>query len=192
MLDLASLVDSEADYLFRYALRYFSQEDVAEELVQETFLAATASQERFQGQSAPRTWLTSILKHKIIDRLRKKGREIPVSALERQDDSDTSTSSFFDSHDHWEIPDGPVQWAEDPDSLLNQKQFFEVVQECLSKLTAPLRSLFLLREVEGYSQEELCNELGLTATNLRVKLHRTRLLIRDCVQKHWLGGKDST
>ena len=191
MLDMSALVDSEADYLFRFALRYFSQEDIAEELVQETFLAATASQTNFQGQSAPRTWLTSILKHKIIDRLRKKGREIPVSALERDEDEDKSTNSFFDTHEHWEIPAGPVQWCNDPDFLLSQKQFLAVVEECLAKLSPSLRSLFLMREVEGFSQEELCNELGLSATNLRVKLHRTRLLLRDCVQVNWLGQKES-
>ena len=191
MLDMSALVDSEADYLFRFALRYFSQEDIAEEMVQETFLAATAAQTNFHGQSAPRTWLTSILKHKIIDRLRKKGREIPVSALERDEDEDKSTNSFFDTHEHWEIPAGPVQWGNDPDFLLSQKQFLAVVEECLAKLSPSLRSLFLMREVEGFSQEELCNELGLSATNLRVKLHRTRLLLRDCVQVNWLGQKES-
>ncbi|RIL09036.1 MAG: hypothetical protein DCC75_07475, partial [Proteobacteria bacterium] len=182
-LDLNRLVDSESDYLYRYALRHFRSEEIARELVQEVFLAALESQHRFQGNSTPRTWLTSILKFKIIDRIRRKSKESPI-ALKNEDDDLTK---FFDQHEHWRIETGPLPWGAPAEEVLTQKQFLGKLDECLAKLPERFKSVFLLREIEEIDVEEICKTFEITATNLRVILHRARLLLRDCLHGNWLG-----
>jgi len=186
-LDLDKLVDSESDYLYRYALRHFRSEEIARELVQEVFLAALESRHRFQGNSTPRTWLTSILRFKIIDRIRRKSKEAPI-ALRNEDDD---LAKFFDQHEHWRIETGPLPWGAPAEEVLTQKQFLGKLDECLAKLPERFRSVFMLREIEEIDVEEICKTFEITATNLRVILHRARLLLRDCLHGNWLGQEGS-
>ncbi len=183
-IDFTELVEKEADYLYRYAKRHFPSEDVAEDLVQEVFLAALQSADRFKGESTLRTWLVSILRHKIIDRIRRNSREIlPYESEEAEKYLDT----YFTKKGHWREEKGPRPFSQNPEVSFSEKQFMEVLQDCLSKLPARLRHVFLLREMDGVEPEVICNELGLTPTNLRVMLHRGRILLRDCVGTKWLS-----
>lgn len=173
--------------MLRYARKHFPDPLVAEEVVQEAFVAAVKAVSGFKGDSSPRTWLTSILRHKIIDRIRARTRDNSVSL---DDCGERDLSRYFDEHDHWRPETGPVQWASDPDSVLEQKQFLSVLDGCLGKLPTRFRDIFLLRELEGLSREEISESLTLTSTNVGVILHRARLALRDCMQTNWLQGGD--
>lgn len=182
-IDFEKLVESDADYLFRYASRHFPNADVAEDLVQESFLAAIEAAPRFKGESTLRTWMVSILRHKIIDRIRKKGREVMSPD---EGDVETYFKPFFNEKGHWREEKGPRPIFNTPEASLSEKEFMEVLQGCLNKLPSRLRHVFLLREIDGISPEEICSELELSPTNLRVMLHRCRVQLRDCLEMNWL------
>ena len=150
--------------------------------MQETFLAAIKSPS-FAQQSAPRTWLTGILKHKIIDVIRKNVREISASDL--IDDEDANVDDFFDDAGHW--ADKPLKW-DMPENALEQKQFLGVLQTCMEKLPAKSAQIFMMRDVHETDNEEICKELNISTTNAWVMLYRARLGLRKCLEINWLGN----
>jgi len=181
--DVAEWVEQHGDYLFRYALMRMREHDIAEELVQETLLAAVKGRESFKGDSSARTWLIGILKHKILDHLRRIGRENKV----RFDiGSGGDIDRYFDEHGKWLEQHQPNRWTTDPAQLTEQKEFFGVLQGCLSKLPDRLRHVFTLRELDDLTTEEICKELEITSTNLWVILYRARVKLRDCIETRWI------
>lgn len=176
-------LSEHGDYLYRFALARLRDTHQAEDVVQETFVAAIKSN-NFAEQSSPRTWLTGILKHKIIDIMRKGNREISVSDLLA--DVDTEMDDFFDAKGHWE--DKPQAW-DVPDNELEQKQFLKVLQTCIDKIPNKLATLFMMRDVEERDNEEICKELNITSTNAWVMLYRARMGIRKCLEINWIGHK---
>ncbi len=174
-------LNDHGDFLYRFALARLRDPHLAEDVVQETFLAAIKSPS-FAEQSAPRTWLAGILKHKIIDVMRKNIREIAASDL--MNDEDANMDEFFDETGHW--LDAPQNWAI-PDGMLERKQFLTVLQECLDRLPAKQQTLFVLRDVEETENEEICKELNITPTNAWVMLYRARMGMRKCLEINWLG-----
>lgn len=169
-----------SDYLYRFALARLRDPHLAEDVVQETFMAAIKSPS-FAQQSSPRTWLTGILKHKIIDVMRKNIRE--VSATDLMHDEDGNMDEFFDETGHW--AEKPLAW-DVPDNALQQKQFLSVLQTCMDKLPTKLAALFLMRDVHETDNDEICKELNITATNAWVMLYRARMSIRKCLEINWL------
>jgi RNA polymerase sigma-70 factor, ECF subfamily len=176
-------LNEHGDFLYRFALARLRDPHAAEDVVQETFLAAVKSPD-FAGQSAPRTWLTGILKHKIIDVMRKSVRETPVSDLITETD-DYSADDFFDAAGHW--ADKPQEW-DMPEDALEQKQFLGVLQTCMDKLPAKSKQIFMLRDVQETDNEEICKELNITATNAWVMLYRARMGLRKCLELNWLNN----
>ena len=181
---LCGWVEEHSDYLFRVALKHFPDHSMAEELVQDTFAAAVKAVENFKGGSSPRTWLVGILRHKIIDRIRAKTRDNSVSLDEI---NEKGLSYYFDEAEHWRSETGPVHWSPKPDELVERKQFMGVLDGCLQKLPDRFKSVFLLRELEGLSRDEIAENLRLTSTNVGVILHRCRMALRDCIQVKWLA-----
>ena len=173
-------LNDHGDYLYRFALARLRDPHQAEDVVQETFLAAIKSP-NFAEQSSPRTWLTGILKHKIIDVMRKGIREVAASDL--MADEDASMDEFFDDAGHW--AEKPLAW-DIPHEALEQKQFLGVLQNCVDKLPAKLAAMFMLRDVQETDNEEICKELNITATNAWVMLYRARMSVRKCLEIHWL------
>lgn len=169
-----------SDYLYRFALARLRDPHLAEDVVQETFIAAIKSPS-FAEQSAPRTWLTGILKHKIIDVMRKQTREIVASDLVLEEDA--NMDEFFDEKGHWS--EKPLAW-DIPHDALEQKQFLSILQQCMDKLPGKLASMFLMRDVHDTDNEEICKELNITSTNAWVMLYRARMGIRKCLEIHWL------
>lgn len=166
-------VDQHGDYLFKYAAFRLRDQSVAEDVVQETLLAALQAYENFAGRGSERTWLVGILKHKIIDYFRRSTRETPASQLEEE--SSEHHEFFRESGewvDHWKVEKAPVDWNSTPEELLEHSEFWEVFQRCLSPLPARIASAFTLREVDGLSSEEICELLSIKANNLWVMLHR--------------------
>ncbi len=174
-------LEQHSDYLYRFALARLRDPHLAEDVVQETFLAAIKSPS-FAEQSAPRTWLTGILKHKIIDVMRKNVREIAASDL--LDDEDANVDDFFDDAGKW--TDKPLKW-DMPENALEQKQFLGILQGCMDKLPAKSAQIFMLRDVQETDNEEICKELNISPTNAWVMLYRARLGLRKCLEINWLG-----
>ncbi len=176
-------VDEHSDYLFRYARKHFTDQCAAEELVQETFVSAVKAISGFRGDASARTWLTGILRHKIVDRIRSQARNKTVSI---DDESERGYDRYFDENEHWRSQTGPIPWNIEPDALMEQRQFMATLDSCLSKLPERFRAVFLLRELDGLSREEISERLELTSTNIGVILYRSRLALRDCLQTNWL------
>jgi RNA polymerase sigma-70 factor (ECF subfamily) len=173
--DFRARVESERAYLLRYASLQLRDRDAAEDAVQETLLAALAGEAGFAGRSNLRTWLTGILKHKIVDAIRRQTREGVVPDEAGLDD-------LFDASGHWLEP--PAAWP-DPDAALEQREFFAVLERCLERLPEKTAQAFLMREHLGAETGEICKELGVTSTHCWVLLYRARVALRECLQMNW-------
>jgi RNA polymerase sigma-70 factor (ECF subfamily) len=178
MKDFRSRVEGERPYLLRYARLQLRDRHAAEDAVQETLLAALAGEAGFAGRSNLRTWLTGILKHKIIDALRRLARETPLA----EDESDFDAA--FDERGHWREP--PSGW-EDPDRLLEQKEFLAALERCLAGLPQKSARAFMMREHLGFETDDICKELGITPTHCWVLLYRARMALRECLQESWFA-----
>jgi len=152
----------------------------AEDLVQETFLAALRNRGTFSGSSSESTWLVGILKHKITDHFRHQARESPK---EEGDLRDLPDSSPFDASGHW--ASGPADWGGNPADLYREKKFLDQFTKCLSGLSPSHANAFTLREIEGADTGEICKVMNVTETNLWVILHRARMLLRRCLETNW-------
>ncbi len=181
--NLEQWVDEHGDALFSYALSRLKNRSSAEDVVQEAFLAAFRARDKFSGTSSVRTWLIGILKHKIVDLIRKEGREQPLDEIE---EIDATEELFFDRKGHWRIK--PVEWQVNPGKVLEQKEFMAVLFQCLEHLPDRLHRLFVLRELEDCDTDFICKELQITPTNLWVMLHRARVRLRGCLTENWFGG----
>lgn len=170
------------DYLYRYALARLRDPHLAEDAVQETLIAAMQN-DTYAGKSAPRTWLTGILKHKIIDLMRRQMRE---QTLDDEDVPDTpGMDEFFaDDDGHW--IEKPQFWTA-PEDELEQKQFLAILQQCMDRLPKKLAQIFLMREIHESDNEEICKELEISTTNAWVMLYRARMGLRKCLELNWLG-----
>src|SRR5439155_168781 len=133
--------------------------------VKERSVAALAAEKSFAGRSQLRTWLTGILKHKIIDAIRRSSREQLLA-----DDSLEDLDALFDQSGPWR--EAPQDW---PEQALESKQFLEALEKCLAALPARTSQVFLMREHLGLATAEICKELGITATHCWVLLYRSRM-----------------
>ena len=184
-MDPSSWLDDYGDELYRYALARLRDKSTAEDVVQETLLAALKAQKSFRGDSAVKTWLIGIMKFKIIDFYRKSGREIQSESLEQTLSS--SEDNDFDENGRWTT--AVNSWS-DPDSALHQDQFFAVYQSCIDALPKNQAKLFVLNETSDLSSEELCKIMNISTTNnLWVILSRTRKRLRDCIDKNWFNAE---
>lgn len=181
-VDPSEWVDRYGDYLFRFAMLRVRDRAKAEDLVQETFLAALKGRDSFSGGSSEMTWLTGILKHKIFDLYRRQSREAPLPA---GDLPDAEEEGPFDARGHWAAR--PENWGGDPEELLSQGAFFEQLGKCIEALPPNQANAFTLREIDGADTKEICKVLGISETNLWVILHRARARLRDCLEANWFG-----
>lgn len=177
LVDPTMWVDQHGDSLFRYALTRVGNSQVAEDLVQETFLAALRGSEDFAGKSAERSWLVGILKHKIVDHYRHQGREHSVQAA---NPSEEGIEGLFDQKGWWKIK--PTKWVPPPSEMLERKEFWEIFRRCLQKLPQRLAAAFSLREMDELDTDEVSDILSVTAGNLGVMLYRARMNLRRCLE----------
>ena len=185
-IDPTVWVDEHGDYLFRYALMRLRDETLAEDLVQETLLAAIQSLASYGGKSTERTWLTSILKHKLVDFYRKSSRETPLDETELDL---SGFDNFFEREDqwtnHWNPRLAPRGWTNNPEAVFEQNEFFDVFQNCMSKLPERVAHVFALREMDGFESGEICEILSLSSSNFWVMMHRARMSLRRCIEVKW-------
>lgn len=164
------------DYLFRMARQQLRSDAHAEDAVQETLLAALTARERYTGTATLRTWLTGILKHKIIDSIRHQAREVEVP---RDEAGDEDWEALFKADGHWAHP---LREWKNPENEAELAQLRVILLECTEGLKPAMARVFSLREVAGLETEEICKELNISPTNCWVLLHRARLFLRECLE----------
>jgi len=182
-------VDDHADYLFNYAISRVRKPQVAEDLVQDALIAAFKAQTNFEGRSSLRTWLTGILRNKILDYYRKFGRETPFTDLQFFQDGE---EGHFNDVDHWLPKNDNIKWKLEGSAVLISAELRQALQECLSKLPSRVADVFVLRDMEELDTDEVCKTLSLTPTNFRVILHRARMALRDCLEVNWFQKSKET
>ena len=171
-------VDQHGDDLFRFALRRVNDPDLAQDPVQETFVATLEARDRFAGRSPEKGWLVGILKHKVSDHFRKTSRESVLDEA-RED------ARAFDRNGNWKSDlTAPKEWPSDPSRLVEQKEFWRALNRGLSELSPRMARVFRLREVDGLSTEEICGLLNISSANLWVILHRARMHLRHSLESH--------
>jgi RNA polymerase sigma-70 factor (ECF subfamily) len=181
-------VEQYGDCLFRVALVRVGSRERAEDIVQETFLAALRNRKTYAGQADERSWLLGILKHKVADYFRDRERLRPATAI-RLPSGHTGAGDvldeLFDHKGRWRGK--PTPGPDDPSASMQRREFWERFQSCLARLPSRLAAAFALREVDGMSSAEVRETLGVTAGNLWVLLHRARLSLARCLEISWFG-----
>jgi RNA polymerase sigma-70 factor (ECF subfamily) len=184
--DASAWLAEHGDVLYRYARSRVGHRQLAEDLVQDALLAALQSRERFEGRASVRTWLLSILRHKIIDNSRRAGKSIAATEGETQSAPGNIIARYFSAKGLWKKAVGSWQA---PEQTLEDREFWDVLDGCLGQLPRSLKAPFVLREIDELDPAELRRILGLSEVNLRVRLHRARLLLRECLEIHWFGAE---
>ena len=170
--------------LLRFAKMQLRNDSLAEDVVSETMLAILEKPDNFEGRSSLRTYATGILKFKIIDVIRKKGREVHIEPLDEQS-MDDAMDALFAKNGHWQEP--PPAWQQ-PERALEQAQFFEQLQTCIDRLPAKIGRVFMMREWLERDVDDICTELDITSNHCGVLLYRARMQLRDCLERNWFGG----
>jgi RNA polymerase sigma-70 factor, ECF subfamily len=187
MSDLSALapdtwLDQHGDALYRFAYGRVRDPDLAADLVQETFLEGLRARSSFARNSSVRTWLTSILKHKIVDAYRRSGR---TTRAEEPPTSEPTVERFFDRRGHWKA--APLPWDDDPGATLERGEFWEVLGGCITKLPEHLADAFLAVELGELGRDGVCERFRISPANLSTRLHRARLLLRHCLEDYWFA-----
>lgn len=179
--DPASWVDRHGDALFRYARLHLGDQAAAEDVVQETFLAALRARGTFAGLASERSWLVGILKHKIADSLRAAG------GVRTAGDEGCELDGLFDGHGKWKAR--PRRWEGDPKAALEQKEFWAAFHGCLARLPGRLAAVFSLTYLDALGGGDVCQMLDITEANLWVSLYRARLGLVRCLEANWFRGE---
>jgi RNA polymerase sigma-70 factor, ECF subfamily len=183
--DFTNELARQRSYLLRVARLQLRDSALAEDVVQDTLAAALTAAGGFTGKSSVKTWLTGILKHKIVDAIRRKQRD-PVAVSTLHDEADLEDfEGLFKENGAWQAQ--PSDWG-DPEQSLSRQQFFDIVQVCLDKLPPNTARVFMMREVMELTSDEICKELTITANNLWVILYRARMSLRECLELNWFSG----
>ena len=171
-------IDLYSDYLFNYTISRVSDREIAQDLVQDTFLAGLKSMKNFKGEASERTWLISILKRKIIDYYRKinsnKGKaEVRINYNGSESEGDWLEERVADPFD------------KNTEDTLQNSELGDAIHNCLEKLPKKQADVFKMKTILGYETEVICNELNITASNLWVIIHRARTGMADCLKQNW-------
>ncbi|HEY3853315.1 MAG TPA: sigma-70 family RNA polymerase sigma factor [Verrucomicrobiae bacterium] len=180
-------VDEHGDFLLRFALMRLRDMSIAEDVVQETFLAALKGGQKFAGRSRERSWLAGILKNKIYDQYRKAGRETSFTDLEfyNDEENDRFVPDAL-NREVWNPTLSPMEWSNQVESLDNEL-FWKTYRDCSDKLPKKVAAAFNLREVDGVESKEVCAMLNISESNLWVMLHRARAALRRCLESNWFS-----
>jgi len=179
LIDFESLAVHRA-YLSRIAMLELRDRHLAEDVVSDVLTQAYERRASFRGDSSLRTWLTAILKNRVVDLLRKQWREQPLEPEPGEREFDP----LFDDTGHWVQTPSDIP---DPAALCEQGAFLDAVKGCVDKLPRRIGQVFVLREVFGSDTKEICKDLGLTTSNVWVQLYRARMMLRSCLEKGGFG-----
>jgi RNA polymerase sigma-70 factor (ECF subfamily) len=174
-------VNLYADYLFNYSINRVDDHDLAKDLVQETFFSGLKGQSNFRGQASERTWLISILKRKIIDYYRK------INSAKGKKEIRVNFYANGENKGSWIEERVPVSWGNSADKNLENQELKVALDNCINNLPEKYRMIFLLKTIQNYETDEICNELEITASNLWVIMHRARQQLRRCLEDNWFN-----
>lgn len=172
--DPDSWLERYGNYLFHFALKRLRDADAAEDMVQETFLAGLKARHSFSGRSTEKTWLAGILKHKIVDYIRKAMRERPIGTM--HEESDKIEERLLEKDPLKAVH---ARNTNAPRKVLEEKEFLSALRESLAEISPRLAEAFVRREIEDMKSDEICKAMGVSATNLWVMLHRARISLRE-------------
>ncbi len=173
-------IDLHSDYMFNYTISRVSNHDLAKDLVQETFLSSLKAMANYKGLASERTWLISILKRKIIDHYRK-SNSIKGQAEVRM--------SFYEDGKNkgkWIEERAPSTW-DDAEAQIENEELKSALDLCIDNLPEKYKSVFILKTIDNYETEEICNELDISSSNLWVIIHRARIQLRECLEGNWFN-----
>ncbi|AOW20957.1 sigma-70 family RNA polymerase sigma factor [Urechidicola croceus] len=174
-------VQSYSDYLFNYTISRVSNDEIARDLVQETFFSGLKSMKNFQGKASERTWLISILKRKIIDHYRK------INSTKGKAEVRMNFYSDGDNAGEWIEERVPNSWTNDTDKDIENDELKDTLEMCIDKLPEKYGMVFRMKTIQGFETEEICKELDITASNLWVIIHRARTQLRRCMEDNWFN-----
>jgi RNA polymerase sigma-70 factor (ECF subfamily) len=180
-------VDEFGDYLLGFAMARVRNRAAAEDLVQDTLLVALKTKDRFSGRSSFRTWLTSILKFKIIDHYRAGTRTKTFTDLTTfYEDGEREA---FGEGGEWRRPADqmPKPWSEEQTKNLERQDFWKAFNECADKMPERIRAVFIMREVDQIDSEEICKRMDITRDNFWTIMHRARMALRKCLEGSWFS-----
>ncbi len=181
---LAADLQSHHSALLRYALFQLNDAQLAEDVVQETLLAALEKPESFSGQSSLKTWLMGILKYKVLDVHRRRYRDPQlISPLIDEENDRSDFDVLFDTSGHWGS-EAPRNWGK-PEANLEDRHFWQTYELCATKMPRRTAMVFAMREVMELEISDICNQLEITATNCSVLLYRARMSLRLCLEQNW-------
>jgi RNA polymerase sigma-70 factor (ECF subfamily) len=180
-------LEEHGDALFGFALRRVQRHDVAEDLVQETLLAGFQGFASFDARANERTWLTGILKNKIVDHFRREAARETKERQQHPTDRNFGQAGLFKKNGQW--LKRLANWSTQPADNLERSEFWLVFEDCLSKLPTSLKAVFILKEMDGEETEQACEQLGITPSNASVRLYRARLNLRACLERNWFNAK---
>lgn len=179
------LVGELGPSMLRVARVFAPDSQVAEEIVQETWIAVLRGLERFEGRASLRTWVFTILGNCAQRRAKSESRSTPLSALETAAEEERELDCFFSAnHPRWASCWTTIntRWEALPEDALSARESQAAIIEMLTMLPPSQSAVITLRDVEGFSSEEVCSLLGLSPGNQRVLLHRARLALRRTLQ----------
>lgn len=177
-------VERHADFLYSYAFARLNDDEQCRDLVQETFLAALQKTDSFRGDSSERTWLTAILRYKVIDVYRK--RSGALNAKERDGAAVYEEDFFEPDDDHWKREHRPALFGVEDKDPLHNKEFMGILQQCLQRLPPLWMSVFRLKHLDDEGTEMICEQMRISPANFWVIIHRAKVNLRSCLQKNWI------
>ena len=193
----AEIVDAWTPALLRLARMHVPSHAVAEEVVQETWLAVLRGLDRFEGRASLRTWVTSIVLNQARTHGRRERRMLPFASLRRRQDEGSDEPAvdparFQRPGDErpgwWASP--PARWG-DPEAWIDDEETRKVLLRTIASLPPRQRDVITLRDVLGWSEAEVCTVLEVTEGNERVLLHRARSKVRAALERHLAAGEDT-
>lgn len=179
------LVHRHQATMVRVAMRYCRSRDVAEEVVQDTWMGFLDSLERFEGRSSLKTWLYRILVNRSITRGKRERRSVPLSALGSKSDDPVVDPSRFAKDGSWANP--PLSWQSAPDRPADDAEIRAQVTSAIGQLPERQALVMTLRDVQGLETPEICELLDITPNNMRVLLHRARAGVRNLLEDYYRG-----
>lgn len=187
-------VQNYGDYLYNIAFYKVNDSELAEDIVQETFLSALKAKDNFQAKSSEKTWLTSILNNKIIDyyRSKKTNQDIDtyLSATE-----DSFSNSFFELSEkgnlHWKEEKQSIDWNSEEKNLLDNELFYTIFIGCIDNLPKNLSIIMRYKFIEQSNSEDICKSIGITSSNFFVLIHRSKILLRECLDIKWFRHENN-
>ena len=181
-VDPSQWLDEYGDLLYGFAMKSVKNPELAKDLVQDTFVSALDKLDTFKGDAAISTWLTAILKNKVIDHYRKASTRTTDSS----DDLEPIINRQFNSFSIWRV--FVPNWAKDPEQVVEQAGFMDTLRDCLGKLPENSRQALQMRTVDGADTDEICKILDVSPSNLGVIIYRARMALRDCMEQNWENG----